>query len=87
MDFKDIVTIGSIVLGVIIFIIVLFNEKKKRRRLQKEFEELKKSVQQDENKSDIESRIKQLKETADSIIDDMNDNIDVFRAKFVNSFD
>lgn len=74
MDFKDIVTLGSIVLGVIIFIIVLFNEKKKRRKLQKEFEELKKSVQQDENKSDIESRIKQLKETADSIIDDMNDN-------------
>ena len=74
MNFKDIVTIGSMVLGVIIFIIVLFTEKKKRKRLQKEFAELKKSVQQDAIKTDIELRMKQLKETADSVIEDMNDN-------------
>ena len=74
MEFKDIVTIGSMVLGVIIFIIVLFTEKKKRKRLQKEFAELKKSVQQDATKTDIELRMKQLKETADSVIEDMNDN-------------
>ena len=64
MNFKDIVTIGSMVLGVIIFIIVLFTEKTKRKRLQKEFAELKKSVQQDATKTDIELRMKQLKETA-----------------------
>ena len=43
MDFKDIVTIGSMVLGVIIFLIVLLIEKQKRKKLQKEFAELMKS--------------------------------------------
>ena len=74
MEFKDIVTIGSMVLGVIIFFFVLLIEKQKRKKLQKEFLELKKSVRQDANKADIELRMKQLKETADSIIDEMNNN-------------
>lgn len=74
MDFQDIVTVGSMVLGVIVFIIVLLTEKRKRKKLQKEFEELKKSVRQDAAKADIELRMKQLKETADSIIEEMNDN-------------
>ena len=76
MDFQDIVTVGSMVLGVIVFIIVLLTEKRKRKKLQKEFEELKKSVRQDAAKADIELRMKQLKETADSIIDEMNDNVE-----------
>lgn len=76
MEFKDIVTIGSMVLGVIIFFFVLLIEKQKKKKLQKEFLELKKSVRQDANKADIEVRMKQLKETADSIIDEMNDNVE-----------
>ena len=59
MDFQDIVTVGSMVLGVIVFIIVLLTEKRKRKKLQKEFEELKKSVRQDAAKADIELRMKQ----------------------------
>ena len=73
MSFRYIVIIGSIVLGVIIFAVVLHSEKKKRKKLQMEFEELNESVRQDARKNDIELRIKQLKDTSDNIIDDMNE--------------
>ena len=73
MRFTDIVAIGSIVVGVIVFIAILNNEKRKRKFLQIEIEKLKKSIEQDETKADIEIRIKRLNDLAASVVDEIND--------------
>ena len=74
MRFTDIVAIGSIVVGVILFIAILHSEKRKRKFLQQEIEKLKKSIAQDETKADIEIRIKKLKDLAANVVEEINDN-------------
>lgn len=74
MRFTDIVAIGSIVVGVILFIAILHSEKRKRKFLQQEIEKLKKSIEQDETKADIEIRIKKLKDLAANVVEEINDN-------------
>lgn len=76
MSFTDIVAIGSIVIGVILFITILQNEKRKRKFLQKEIEKLKKSIANDETKTDIEIRLRELKNFADTVVEEINEDAD-----------
>ena len=74
MQFLGIVVIGSMLIGVIVFIAILHGERKKRFVLQSEIEALKKVINQDETKKDIELRVKELKELASSVVEEINEN-------------
>ena len=75
MDIKYVLVLLNISLMFIIMIILYCREKFKTKKLRQEFESLRESLKKTQESSDVENKIRQLKEKADSIINDTKDSV------------
>lgn len=76
MDIKVIMVMTAMVIMFIVMIILFCREKSKSRKIQKEFEDLKIEIEKNKEETNIETKIRQLKEKADTITFEMNDSIE-----------
>ena len=75
MNVKYILILLNITLMFIIMIILYCREKSKTKKLRQEFESLRESLQKTQENTDVENKIRLLKDKADSIISDTKDSV------------
>lgn len=75
MDIKYVLILLNVVLMFIIMIILYARERVKAKKLRSEFETLKTSMEKSKEDADVENKIRELKEKAELIINDMNDTV------------
>ncbi|MBE5934377.1 MAG: hypothetical protein E7262_01120 [Lachnospiraceae bacterium] len=75
MDIKYVLILLNVALMFIIMIILYAREKSKTKKLRAEFEGLKVSLEKTKEDSDIENKIRELKDKADSIINDTHETV------------
>ena len=75
MNVKYILILLNITLMFIIMIILYCREKSKTKKLRQEFESLREALQKTQENTDVENKIRLLKDKADSIISDTKDSV------------
>ncbi len=75
MDIKYVLILLNVILMFIIMIILYARERVKTKKLRSEFETLKTYMEKSKEDADVENKIRELKEKAELIINDMNDTV------------